>query len=67
MAEVEQIASVLRQWGAEAKQAEVMAAQLLKRAEQIAEERSIDKVSALAELLKLVKAGREGETREPSS
>lgn len=67
MSEVEQVAAVLEQWGAEGAQAKVMAAQLIKRAEQISEERGIKKVAALAELLKLVKAGREGETHEPSN
>ncbi|MBD5782066.1 hypothetical protein IEN85_21385 [Pelagicoccus sp. NFK12] len=67
MAEVEQVASILEQWGAEGSQAKVMAAQLLKRAEQISEQRGVEKVEALADLLKLVKAGRDGETREPSN
>ncbi|WP_309026009.1 hypothetical protein [Pelagicoccus enzymogenes] len=67
MAEVDQVASILEQWGAEGSQAKVMAAQLLKRAEQISEQRGVEKVEALADLLKLVKAGRDGETREPSN
>ncbi|MDQ8179912.1 hypothetical protein [Pelagicoccus sp. SDUM812005] len=67
MTEVEQVAAALRQLGAEEAQAQVMAAQLIKRAGQIAEERGIEKVAALAELLRLVKAGREGETHEPSN
>ncbi|MDQ8196820.1 hypothetical protein [Pelagicoccus enzymogenes] len=61
------MASILEQWGAEGSQAKVMAAQLLKRAEQISEQRGVEKVEALADLLKLVKAGRDGETREPSN
>jgi len=47
--------------GAESKQAEVMAAQLLKRAVQIAEERNISKVEAVGTLLKQVVQARNGE------
>ncbi len=67
MDEVEQVAQVLEQLGAEGSQARVMSAQLIKRAEQISQKRGIEKVAALAELLQLVKAGREGETHEPSN
>ncbi|MDQ8188148.1 hypothetical protein [Pelagicoccus sp. SDUM812002] len=67
MGEIEQVAGVLKQLGAEDDQAKVMAAQLIKRAEQISEERGVEKVSALAELLQLVKSGRDGETHERSN
>ncbi len=46
-------------------QARVMAAQLLKRAEQMSAERSITKLEAMEYLLKLVVAGREG--RDPGA
>lgn len=49
------------QLGATAEQAPVMAAQLLKRARQLAEERGIPETAALAELLGKVTAGRRGE------
>lgn len=67
MDEVEQVSTMLQQMGASEAQARVMAGQLLKRAAQIAEERGIKKVAALAELLQLVRSGREGESYEPSS
>lgn len=47
--------------GAPAGQAEVMAAQLLKRAGQISEERQISKVEATETLLKQVIQARNGE------
>lgn len=62
MNEVDQVAVILQQMGAGEAQARVMAAQLIKRAAQVSEERSIEKVAALAELLELVRSGREGET-----
>lgn len=64
MDELQQVAAVLRQMGAGEAQAKIMAAQLLKRAKQIAQERGIEKVAALAELLQLVRSGRAGETFE---
>lgn len=42
-------------------QARILAAQLLKRAQQIAEERGVTRESALAELLAKVVAGRRGD------
>lgn len=62
MEDVEQLTKMFEQMGSEPKQAEVMARQLLKRAEQIAEREGIDKLTALSRLLQIVKAGREGET-----
>ncbi len=64
MDEVQQVAALLERMGAGGAQAEVMAKQLIKRAGQISEERGIDRVAALAELLELVRSGREGETYE---
>ena len=47
--------------GADSNQAEVMAAQLLKRAAQIAQEREISKVEATETLLKQVIQARSGD------
>ena len=47
--------------GATAEQAEVMAAQLLKRARQMATERGISEQASMAELLQKVVAGRRGD------
>ncbi|HKK19058.1 MAG TPA: hypothetical protein VJ952_10300 [Opitutales bacterium] len=55
-----QVSSLLVRLGAEAPQAEVMAAQLLKRAKQIAEERNITETEALESLLKQVIEARRG-------
>lgn len=62
MDEAKQLALALEGMGAEPQQADVMAKQLLKRAEQIAERDGVSKVEALAKLLALVKSGREGES-----
>lgn len=64
MDEQNQVAAILVQMGASGEQASVMAKQLIKRAEQISDERGIEKVAALADLLSLVRSGREGETYE---
>jgi hypothetical protein len=61
MGEIENLAAALERMGAPAPQARTMARQLLKRAEQIAAERDIAPVEALAYLLKLTQSGREGE------
>lgn len=58
--EVAQVARIFVNLGAEVKQAEVMAAQLLKRAQQIAAERNISKVEATETLLKQVVEARQG-------
>ena len=47
--------------GASREQATIMAAQLIKRARQVAGERGIAESSAMAELLQKVIAGRKGE------
>lgn len=50
--------------GAEARQAQAMARQTLKRARQLGEERGISEVEALDYLLRLIVAGRSGEAIE---
>ena len=55
---------LLRNLGAEESAAKVMANQLLKRADQLAKERSISRVEALDYLLKVTIAGREGRVYE---
>ncbi len=52
--------------GAPAGQASVMARQLLKRADQLAAERQIEPVEALAYLLKVTESGRKGEVHPES-
>jgi hypothetical protein len=47
--------------GAESAQARTMAAQLLKRAKQVAEQEKISEAAALSGLLEKVMAGRRGE------
>ena len=58
--EVAEIACIFVNLGAPEKQAEVMASQLIKRAEQIAQERDISKVEATERLLKQVLEARQG-------
>ena len=59
-AEVAKVARIFTNLGAPETQAQVMAAQLLKRAGQIAEERGISKVEAAETLLKQVIEARQG-------
>jgi hypothetical protein len=61
MTEPEQIAQLCERLGAAPAQATTMAAQLLKRAEQLAEERAITREAALASLLDVLVKGRAGE------
>ena len=61
MTEHEQLAQLCERLGAPPAQASIMAAQLLKRAEQIAGERGITRELALKELLEVVVKGRAGE------
>ncbi|MEO6004062.1 MAG: hypothetical protein ABIZ04_14230 [Opitutus sp.] len=61
MSELEQLSSLCLRLGADAKQAPVMAAQLLKRADQLALDRGIDRTQALQYLIELVVKGRNGE------
>ena len=58
--EVAEIACIFVNLGAPEKQAVVMASQLIKRAEQIAQERDISKVQAIESLLKQLLEARQG-------
>ena len=58
--ELAEIACILVNLGAPEKQAEVMASQLLKRADQIARQRDISKIEATESLLKQVLEARQG-------
>ena len=58
--EVAKISCIFANLGASKKQASVMASQLIKRAEQIAQERDISKVEATESLLKQVLEARLG-------
>jgi hypothetical protein len=60
MSEQEQLTEACLRLGAGRVQAEIMAAQLLKRAGQLAVERGLTREAALAHLLKLVVQGRAG-------
>jgi hypothetical protein len=61
MSEQEQLTEFCLRLGANRAQAETMAAQLLKRAGQLALERGITREAALAHLLNVVTQGRAGE------
>ena len=61
MNELEQLTQLCVRLGATPAQAAVMAAQLSRRADQLAAERSIPRVAALASLLEVVVQGRAGE------
>jgi hypothetical protein len=58
--EVAEIACIFVNLGAHEKQAGVMASQLIKRAEQIAQERDISRVEATESLLKQMLEARQG-------
>ena len=60
MSELEQLTEACLRLGAPRSQAEIMAAQLLKRAGQLATERGLTREEAMARLLKLVVQGRSG-------
>ena len=60
-AEEEQLRALCERLGASPAQAATMAAQLLKRAGQLAQERGLTREAALAHLLDLVVKGRRGE------
>jgi len=64
MNEHEQLTQLCERLGASKAQAATMAAQLLKRAEQIATERGISRVEALKGLVEVVMKGRAGEVPE---
>ncbi|MBM3866286.1 MAG: hypothetical protein FJ381_10410 [Verrucomicrobia bacterium] len=61
MNELEQLIQLCARLGASPAQAPVMAAQLSRRADQLALERSIPRADALASLLEVVVQGRAGE------
>jgi hypothetical protein len=61
MSEEEQLRVLCERLGASPAQAGTMAAQLLKRAAQLAVERGLTREAALAHLLNLVVQGRKGE------
>ena len=54
------ICRIFANHGADEKQARIMAKQLLKRAEQISDERGMDRVEALQSLLQAAISGRQG-------
>jgi len=58
---LEMLTQAFAQMGATSEQAPVMAAQLLKRARQVASDRGVPETVALSELLTKVTAGRRGE------
>lgn len=60
MTELEQMTQLCVRLGASEAQAVTMAAQLLKRADQLAAERKIDRVAALNHLITVVVNGRNG-------
>jgi ABC-type phosphate transport system permease subunit len=62
MNELEQLTQLCLRLGAARAQAETMAAQLVKRADQLVHERGISRTEAMAHLLQLVVQGRSGET-----
>lgn len=61
MSELEQVKRLCASLGADDAQAERMATQLLKRADQIATERNCDRVQAMNYLLELTLKGAKGE------
>jgi len=62
MNEHEQLIRLCLKLGAERAQAETMASQLAKRADQLVTERGIARTEAMAYLLQLLVKGRNGET-----
>lgn len=61
MTDLERVTALCRQLGATTGQAERMASQLLKRADQLARERSCSRLDALEYLLRLTTQGAQGE------
>lgn len=61
MSEVEQLAALCVRLGASQPQAETMAAQLLKRADQLAAEHRVPRTETLRYLVEVVVRGRSGE------
>jgi len=64
--EIEDVAKLFKNLGAEEKQAEIMAKQLLKRADQLARERNSSKTEELQKLLEVSICGAQGMLK-PSS
>jgi hypothetical protein len=62
MTELEQMTQLCSRLGANPAQAATMAAQLLKRADQLAIDRGIERTAALSYLVELVMKARNGET-----
>ncbi|HEY4301681.1 MAG TPA: hypothetical protein VGM73_12470 [Candidatus Didemnitutus sp.] len=60
MTELEQVTALCRRLGASETQAPIMAAQLLKRADQLVSERKITRVEAMKHLLQVLVEGRAG-------
>lgn len=60
MSELEKITTLCTRLGAAPGQAEVMARQLLKRADQLSAERGLTRETALAQLLQILVEGRQG-------
>ncbi|HYP17288.1 MAG TPA: hypothetical protein VEQ65_08755 [Opitutus sp.] len=61
MSELEQLTTLCTRLGAAPAQAATMAAQMLKRAEQLAAERGVDRTAALGYLIDLLVKARNGE------
>lgn len=64
--ELEQLTTLCARLGAAPAQAETMARQLLKRADQLAAERGIARTDALGQLIEVVIRGRSGEPPPPA-
>lgn len=60
MSDLEKVTQLCTKLGASPPQAATMAAQLLKRAEQISVERGITREAAMAQLLQILIEGRQG-------
>lgn len=61
MSELEKLTELCRRLGAPEAQAETIARQMIKRADQLAAERKISREEAMAHLLNILRHGREGE------
>jgi hypothetical protein len=62
MTELEQLAELCSRLGASPTQSTIMAGQLIKRADQLAIDRGIERTAALSYLVELVMKARNGET-----
>jgi hypothetical protein len=62
MSEHQRLVALACKLGAAPAQAEILARQLAKRAEQLAVERGLTRIAAMAHLLELFVKGRQGET-----